>query len=100
MYQKLIIVKALSTRYIHILWVHIFVLTGYISLPRALKEKILNQIIKCLNQIISEINLIIWAFVHFKLDFIIKFQEKNLNLNRDLNSDLQMAGSVMDHIAK
>ena len=44
-------------------------------------------IIKCLNQIISEnkpYNLRVCAFTFHK------FQEKNLNLNRDSNSDLQI----------
>ena len=47
----------------------------------------LNQIIKCLNQIICEnkpYNLCLCTFT------LHKFQEKNLNLNRDSNSDLQI----------
>jgi hypothetical protein len=48
----------------------------------------LNQIIKCLNHIISEnksYNLRLCTFI------LHKFQEKNMNLNRDSNSDLQIS---------
>ena len=51
------------------------------------KYDALNQIIKCLNQIISEnkpYNLHLYTFTFHK------FQEKNLNLNRNSNSDLQI----------
>ena len=47
-----------------------------------------EQIIKCLNQIIREnkpYNLRLCSFT------LHKFQEKNLNLNRDSNSDLHDA---------
>ena len=48
-------------------------------------NKLLYQIIKCLNQIINENKL--YNLRHCTFIFH-KFQEKNLNLNRDSNSDL------------
>ena len=53
-----------------------------------------NQIIKRLNQIISEnkpYNLRLCTFT------LHKFQEKNLNLNRDSNSDLQISNLALYH---
>ena len=55
---------------------------------------ILNQIIECLNQIISEnkpYNLRVCTFAFHK------FQEKNLNLNWDSNSDLQISSLALYH---
>ena len=56
-------------------------------------KKTLNQIIKCLNQIISEnkpYNLRLCTFT------LHKFPEKNLNLNRDSNSDLQISSLALN----
>ena len=56
------------------------------------KYDALNQIIKCLNQIISKnkpYNLHLCTFT------LHKFQEKNLNLNRYSNSDLQISSLVL-----
>ena len=53
-------------------------------------------IIKCLNQIISKnkpYNLRLCTFTFHK------FQEKNLNLNRDTNSDLQIRSLALCHWA-
>ena len=56
-----------------------------------LRQKI--QIIKCLNQINSEnkpYNLRLCTFI------LHKFQEKNLNLNRDSNSDLLISSLELE----
>ena len=62
------------------------------ELTLLLINTMLNQIIKCLNQIISKnkpYNLRICTFT------LNKFQEKNLNLNRDLNSDTQISSLAL-----
>ena len=63
------------------------------KLTHFLMEDFLNQIIKCLNQIISEnkpYNLRLCTFI------LHKFQEKNLNLNRDSNSDFQISSLAIE----
>ena len=58
------------------------------------KYDALNQIIKCLNEIISEnkpYNLRLCAFT------LHTFQEENLNLNRYSNSDLQITSLALCH---
>ena len=60
--------------------------------PRTESSYKIKEIIKCLNQIISEnkpYNLRLCTFT------LHKFQEKNLNLNRDLNSDLQISSLAL-----
>ena len=60
------------------------------------KYDALNQIIKCLHQIISENKPYNLGLCTFTLH---KFQKKNLNLKQDLNSDLQISSLALCHWA-